>query len=166
MFAVCCDRCLLCLLLCAVVNVCCLLLLFVVVVVVFVAVASARCTLTFYSTAIKARGRNKRDGGGDRGARAEERWRRAAIKAFGARETQRRQRHRCGSRGEMAPSGDQGAGALTTATAAATEVRRPRRDGAEPRSRRVGRNNSDGGGEEGAAAEERWRRAAIKARGR
>ena len=130
-FAVCCDRCLLCLLLCAVVNVCCLLLLFVVVVVVFVAVASARCTLTFYSTAIKARGRNKRDGGGDRGARAEERWRRTAIKAFGARETQRRRRQRCGSRGEMAPSGDQGAGALTTATAAAIEVCGPRRNGAE-----------------------------------
>jgi hypothetical protein len=110
-FAVCCDRCLLCLLLRAVVNVCCLLLfvVVVVVVVVFVAVACERCTLTFYLTAIKARGRNKRDGGGDRGARAEERWRRSAFKACKARETQqrRRRRQRCGSRGEREANGDQ-----------------------------------------------------------
>jgi hypothetical protein len=111
-----------------------------------------------------------------------------------SRETQqrRRRRRRCDSRGEMAPNSDQGAGVQTTATAAATEVRgprkdgaerrsrrggattataaakkvrRPRRDGAERRSRRVGRNNSDGGGDRGAAAEERWLQAAIKARG-
>ena len=58
-------------------------------------------------------------------------------------------------------------GGTTTATAAATQVRRPRRDGAERRSKSVRRekHNSDGGGEEGAAVEERWRRAAIKARG-
>jgi len=45
------------------------------------AAACGHCTLNFYSTAIKARGRNKRDGGGDRGAAAEERWNRTAIKA-------------------------------------------------------------------------------------
>jgi hypothetical protein len=62
-----------------------LLLLLSVVFVVFVAVARAceHCTLNLYSTAIKARGRNKRDSGGDRGAAAEERWSRTAIKARG-----------------------------------------------------------------------------------
>ena len=68
----------------------------------------------------------------------------------------------------MALIGNQGAGALTTATAAVKKVRRPRKDGAERRSRRVGseKHNSHGGGDTGAAAEERWRRSAIKARGR
>jgi hypothetical protein len=42
-----------------------LLLLLTVVFVVFVAAACEHCTLNFYSTAIKARGRNKRDGGGE-----------------------------------------------------------------------------------------------------
>ena len=60
-----------------------LLLLLSVVFVVFVAAASEHCTLNFYSTAIKAQGRNKRDGGGDRGAAAVERWNRTAIKARG-----------------------------------------------------------------------------------
>jgi hypothetical protein len=40
-------------------------LLLTVVFVVFVAAACEHCTLNFYSTAIKARGRNKRDGGGE-----------------------------------------------------------------------------------------------------
>ena len=44
-------------------------------------------------------------------------------------------------------------------------MRRPRRDGAERRSRRGGANNSDGGGDRVAAAGDRWRRKAIKARG-
>ena len=82
------------------------------------------------------------------------------------------------------PNGNQGAGGAKTLTVAATEVKRPRRDGAkrrsrrggatistaaakkvrqpekdgaERRSRRGGANNSDGGGNRGAAAEERWR---------
>ena len=59
-------------------------------------------------------------------------------------------------------------GGATTATAAATVVRGPRRDGAEKRSKRLGRekHNGNDGSDRGAAAEERWRRAAIKARGR
>ena len=45
-------------------------------------------------------------------------------------------------------------------------MRGPRRDGAERRSRRVGREKHNGGGDRGAAVRERWRRTAIKVRGR
>ena len=71
-----------------------------------------------------------------------------------------------GGRGEMAPSGDQGVRGARNTTVAATEVRQRRRDGVEKRSRRGGRNKRDGSGDRVAAAEERWHRAAIKARGR
>ena len=87
-------------------------------------------------------------------------------KSAGTKQTQRRRRRMCGGRGEMAPSGDQGVRGARNTTVAATEVRRPRRDGVEKRSRRGGRNKRDGSGDRGAAAEERWHRAAIKARGR
>ena len=75
----------------------------------------------------------------------------------GAQQTQTRRRQRCAGRGDMALSGDQSVWGETNATAAAKDVWRHRRDGAERRSKSMGREKHNGGGDRGAAAEERWR---------